>query len=127
MDTKKCGKVGEEIAKNYLIKKGYKILDRNFVFKIPRFGKRGEIDIVAKKKDVICFVEVKSINKKNNFFIFPEAKVNSEKRKRLIQSAEGWLIKNKLPLNCKWQIDIISIIFEKKNKSEIYHFENAIS
>jgi len=126
VNTKNCGKLGEEIAKNYLIEKGYKILDRNFVFKIARFGKRGEIDIVAKKKDVICFVEVKSINKKKKFFIFPEAKVNSEKKKRLIQSAEGWLIKNKFPLNCKWQIDIISIIFENK-KFKIYHFENAIS
>jgi len=123
--SKKLGEIGEKIAENYLREKGYKILDRNFIFKIPGDVQRGEIDIVAKKKDTICFVEVKTL-KDPKIEIFPEDKINFSKRKKLIATAENWLIKNKIPLDSKWQIDVISIEI-KNGKAEISHFENAIS
>jgi len=122
---KKLGKIGEEIAVKFLKEKGYQILDRNYRFQIPGDLQRGEIDIVAKKGDTICFVEVKTL-KDPKIEIFPEEKVNFSKTKKLILTAESWLIKNKIPLNSKWQIDVISVLIKGKEK-KISHFENAIS
>jgi len=123
---KEVGKIGEEIAVKFLKKKGYKILDRNCVFKILGTFQKGEIDIVAKKRDLFCFVEVKTI-KNPKIEILPEEKVNFSKRKKLILSAQSWMIKNKIPLDSKWQIDIISIILKENKKPQIFHFENVIS
>jgi putative endonuclease len=122
---KKLGKIGEEIAAEFLKKKGYKILDRNYKFQIPGDLQRGEIDIVAKKGGIICFVEVKTL-KNPKIEIFPEDKINFSKKRKLIATAESWLFKNKIPLDSKWQIDVISIEI-KKEKTKIFHFENAIS
>lgn len=121
MNTKILGNFGEKIAEDYLKKKGYRILDRNFQFKIAG-NLRGEIDIIAEKKGIISFIEVKTLQSN---YIQPEDKVNFLKQKKLIKSAEIWLIKNKIPLDKKWQIDIISIktnLFLKKAK--IRHFKN---
>jgi len=123
--AKNTGKTGEEIAVKFLKEKGYQILDRNYRFQIPGDLQRGEIDIVAKKGDTICFVEVKTL-KDPKIEIFPEEKVNFSKTKKLILTAESWLIKNKIPLNSKWQIDVISVLIKGKEK-KISHFENAIS
>jgi putative endonuclease len=123
--AKNIGKTGEEIAVKFLKEKGYQILDRNYRFQIPGDLQRGEIDIVAKKGDTISFVEVKTL-KDPKIEIFPEEKVNFSKTKKLILTAESWLIKNKIPLNSKWQIDVISVLIKGKEK-KISHFENAIS
>ncbi|TSC64026.1 MAG: putative endonuclease, partial [Parcubacteria group bacterium Gr01-1014_91] len=48
------GKLGEEVARAYLQKKGYKIIEQNWR------TKRGEIDIIAKKGDVLALVEVRT-------------------------------------------------------------------
>jgi len=125
MKSKKLGRLGEKIAENFLKKKGYQILDRNYKFQIPGDLQKGEIDIVAKKKDIICFVEVKTL-KNPKIEIFPEEKINFSKKKKIILTAENWLIENKVPLESKWQIDIISIQI-KNNETEIFHFENVIS
>lgn len=125
MNSKKIGKLGERIAEDYLKKKGYQILDRNYVFRIPGDLQRGEIDIVAKNGDTICFVEVKTL-KNPKLEIFPEEKVNFSKQRKLVWAAESWLMKNKISLDSKWQIDVISILIKGKEK-KISHFENAIS
>lgn len=119
----RVGKFGEKIAEDYLKKNGYQILDRNYRFQFPGDLQRGEIDIVAKKEDIISFFEVKTL--KDSSFISPEEKVNFSKKKKLKITAESWLIKNKIPLNSKWQIDIIAIEI-KNGKTKISHFENAI-
>ena len=54
MSNKLKGKLGENIAKDFLVKKGFKILDTNF-----HYSRFGEIDIIASKSNVIYFVEVK--------------------------------------------------------------------
>ncbi|KPJ57540.1 hypothetical protein AMJ49_00220 [Parcubacteria bacterium DG_74_2] len=135
--TKEVGDLGEKIAEDYLKKKGYKILDKNYEFKISKTPKKGEIDIIAKprrnifevlrgkKDDTIHFIEVKTLQKTQEEFFHPEEKVDFKKSKKLIKTAESWLMKNKIPLNTKWQIDIIAILLEKE-KAKISHFENAI-
>jgi putative endonuclease len=77
---KEIGKIGEKIAEDFLKKKGYQILDRNYKFQIPGDLQRGEIDIVAKKEDVICFVEVKTL-KNPKIEILPQEKINFYCRK----------------------------------------------
>lgn len=123
MDTKTLGKRGEDVAARYLLGKGYEILGRNFVRRVSRFLK-SEIDIIAKKEGVICFVEVKTLS--GNRFISPEQHVGFSKKKKLVLTAESWLIKNNIPLNSKWRIDIISVILEPRSKPKISHFKNAV-
>ena len=124
MYTRRVGNFGEKIAENYLKNKGYQILDRNFVFRIPGNPQKGEIDIVAKKGDTISFVEVKTLRDALGFS--PEEKVNFSKSRKLVKTAESWLMKKKIPLNSKWQIDVISIKIDSGKKVKIDHFENAI-
>ena len=123
MYTRGIGNLGERIAENYLRKKKYQILDKNYIFRIPGSPQKGEIDIVAKKEDIISFIEVKSIRGLSS--IDPEEKVNFSKQRKLRISAESWLMKKKIPLNSKWQIDVIAIKIGDK-KVEVSHFENAI-
>ena len=100
-------------------------MDRNYAFRIPGSPQKGEIDIVVQKSGIISFVEVKLL-RNPAALISPEEKVNFSKQRKLRKTAESWLVKKKIPLNSKWQIDVIAI--ELKNKKVgINHFENAIS
>jgi len=129
MTKKEIGKLGEQIACNFLKKKGYQILERNFFLKIPKGPQIGEIDIVAKKKNTFHFIEVKTLvrsNKEKNCLISPEQKVNFKKKKKIIKTAENWLRKRKISFKIPWQIDIISIkINLDLKKAKISHFKNV--
>ena len=77
------GKQGEEIAAEYLQKRGYTLLGKNV-----QTG-RGEVDLVMQKKGVIVFVEVKTRTRKDEFS--PSQRVDHQKIRRLSQAAEAWL------------------------------------
>ncbi len=123
---KQLGALGEKIATDYLENKGYKILDRNFFFRMENSAlAKGEIDIIAKKENIISFVEVKTLSSDKGFE--PEDEVDLKKQRKLIKLAEIWLSKNKIPLDSKWQIDVIAIkINLATKKAQIKHFENAL-
>jgi len=139
MDSKQLGNLGEKIAGNYLERKGYRILERNYS---PRFisgPQKGEIDIVAKKKDIIIFVEVKTLRfvspwpessrrlSQDDSFN-PEDKVDFLKQRKIIKTAESWLVKNKIFLETKWQIDILAVGVDlNKRRARIRHFKNAVA
>ena len=125
MKSKQIGTFGEKMAGNYLKKNGYQILDRNYFFRIPGGPKKGEIDIIAKKSGIISFIEVKTLSNPD-LLIRPEEKINFSKQKRLRKTAESWLMKNKIPLDTKWQIDIMAIEINSSKKIKISYFENAI-
>jgi len=126
MTTREIGNFGERVAVKYLKDKGYQILDKNYSFRIPGNPQKGEIDIVAKKFDTISFVEVKTLSGGGHpSAISPEEKINFGKRKKIIKTAESWLMAKKIPLNTQWQIDVISVMIDK-GKAKIWHFENAI-
>ncbi len=121
MEKKKLGEIGEKIAEEYLKKKGYKILEKNYIPKKikPFFG---EIDIVAQKGETIIFVEVKTTSS----LIKGEEKVNFIKIKKIKKTAEFFLTERRL-LDCFWQIDVISIeILKDEKRAKLYHFENIL-
>jgi len=130
MNPKELGTLGEKIAIKYLQKRGYKILDQNYSSKFVSGPQRGEIDIVAKKKDIISFIEVKTLTQNcggPTSAISPEEKVDYLKQKKLIKMAENWLMEKKIPLNSKWQIDVVAIKIDLNNrKAKIRHFKNAV-
>ena len=128
-NQKETGKLGEEIAEKYLKTKGYQILEKNYFLKTNGSLLLGEIDIVAKKEETIYFVEVKTLLKPLSArfaeSFSPEQKVNFKKRRKIAKAAEFWLIKNNIPLDSSWQIDLISIILDLQNKkAKIKHFQN---
>ncbi len=123
MDKKQIGQLGEDIAVKYLIKKKYKILERNFSYKVRSLN-LGEIDIIAKKGKTIVFVEVKT--KTSNEQISPEDKINLKKLKTIQDVGQIWLQKNKISPDTPWQIDIVSIVLDlQKRIAKVTHFENA--
>lgn len=114
------GKRGEDIASEYLRKNGYRILERNF--KKPW----GEIDIICDFNGAIIFVEVKTQNKNNRFFIRPEENITPFKQRQLIKSAKAYLAYKKR-LSHEWQIDVIAVELGTDSGTEIRHLKNAIS
>jgi putative endonuclease len=106
---------GEEKACEFLRKKGYKIIDRNF-----RKG-YGEIDIVAVYKSVLVFIEVKSRTSKS--FGDPLEAISYWKLKSLIKTAEYYkLIHKNLP--DQMRIDAVSVMIMGKEVLKIEHHEN---
>lgn len=110
------GNEGEELAVEHLVKNGWKILERNW-----RFG-REEIDIIARKKDLLAVVEVKT--RFSNYLGEPYEAVSKSKQKSIIRAANHYVEKNDLDLEV--QFDIISIILNK-NQQKITHIEEAFS
>lgn len=101
----------EEKAAVYLRKKGYKILEKNF------YTFFGEIDLIAREKDTIVFIEVKYRKSIKNGY--PQEAVTYKKRQRIINSAQYYLYQhNALEKPCRF--DVIAIAGE-----ELLHIENA--
>ena len=110
------GKFGEYQAIKYLESLGYKILCHNFRCL------QGEIDIIAKDKEEIVFVEVKTRKSKS----YGEAKeaVDENKKKHILKSAKYYLYKNKIE-DSFVRIDVIEVYIMKDN-FEIKHIKQAI-
>lgn len=115
------GRYGETFACEYLKKKHYKILEKNYR------NKFGETDIIARKKKTTVFIEVKT-RFSEKYGRASEA-VNYYKQKRLINSAKAYLAENDL-LDSEARFDIIevygSLLDGKFECEEINHIENAL-
>jgi len=92
----KTGKEGEAKAVEQLRREGYEILETNW-----RFGQE-EIDIIARDKDFLIIVEVKTRSSKA--FGEPEAFVNRQKQKHLIKAAGAYIDKHGLDLEVRFDI-----------------------
>ena len=108
------GKIGEELAVNYLIGKGYEILERNWR------NKHKEIDIVAKDGGTLVIVEVKT--RQSDGFGEPDMAVTRQKQKCLVYAANAYVFSKRLDLDIRF--DIISIVFNQGNP-KIDHIEDA--
>ena len=107
------GRVGEDMACDFLLEKGYKILKRNH-----REG-RAEIDVIAQDGHYLVFVEVKS--RKNNKYGYPEEGVSKEQFTRISNAAQDYLGKVKWP--GPFRFDIISITYGED--PELFHLEDV--
>lgn len=110
----KLGKEGERLATDFLERKGYIILERNYRFK------KVEIDIIAKKDNILSVVEVKT--RSSTYYGNPEAFVKPQQIKNLVAAIDQYIISNDLDMEV--QFDIIAIVKEK-NETKIEHLENA--
>ncbi|MBP7055831.1 MAG: YraN family protein [Candidatus Omnitrophica bacterium] len=117
-ENKDIGKQGEDIARRYLIAKGYKVIGSNV--RTPF----GEIDIVARQKGFIVFVEVKS--RLSDSLGPPYLSVTKKKMKHMIRNSLFYL-KRKGLFWSSWRIDIVSVKLNNLYEAEnIEHFENAV-
>lgn len=115
-NKKEIGNYGEKIAIDFLKENGLEIIEENY-----RYG-HGEIDIVAKDKNVLVFVEVKT--RKNLEFGEPELAVTKNKQRQIRKIAEAYLYeKNIKDIDCR--IDVIGILLKKNLPPKITYIENA--
>jgi putative endonuclease len=128
MATKELGDLGEKLACEYLVEKGFTIVGKNYRVAF------GEIDIIAKKAwrlfskndKTIHFIEVKTIIDNNGGF-FPEDHVDFKKRKKLRQMAQIWLKEQRYPQDFPHQIDVIGILVNKSTRNaKLHYFPNSI-
>lgn len=121
-EKRKLGDRGEAIAEEYLKKKGYRILERNWVS-----GKK-ELDIVAYLGGEVVFVEVKTTGSdKAESFKRPAEFVDNEKRENLIDAAREYVVYRKrvIPKVMEYyRFDVIEV-FLNRETPEINHIENA--
>jgi len=110
------GKFGEEQAKAFLERNGFKILEKNFRTKF------GEIDIIAIDEDTdeMVFIEVKA--RSSSEFGFPEEAVNYKKQQKIKRAALEYLAANKIYKD--WRIDVVSIILNGKEVNDIKIIKN---
>lgn len=118
MDKKEIGNLGEKIAQNILINKGFKFVCANF------HSRYGEIDIIAKNNEFIVFAEVKT--RTENSLGSPAQAVTKLKQKKIIRTALDYIVKNNVDLQPRF--DVIEIIVKKGEEfavKEYNHIENA--
>ena len=105
---------GESAAADYLIAKGYEVLERNY-----RHG-RAEIDLIVKKKNWLVFVEVKT--RSYSRFGFPEEFVDRAKEELILMAAENYIYETNWEGNVRYDIvSVLGVGFER----EVVHFEDA--
>ncbi len=116
-DTKEIttGEEGEKIAAAYLKKNGYRIIEINFRCSI------GEIDIVAKEKNDLVFVEVKT--RKSTELGYPEQAVGIRKQKKMSQLALWYLQKRKIT-DTNARFDVVAVTLTPP-KNEVKLIKNA--
>ncbi len=105
INKRKIGKLYESKAKQYLADNGYEIIESNFNTKI------GEIDIIAKDEDYLCFIEVKY--RDANSMASGLYAVDKKKQNTIYKVAQIYLYKNGLNDNIKCRFDVISIDGDK--------------
>lgn len=112
------GLKGEEQAKRYLRKKGFKILESNYQC---RFG---ELDIIAKDQSGLVFCEVKT--RSEGMLALPQESVNYAKQQKLIKTALFWLQAHKMEEQ-PMRFDVIAVTADGEGKLTIEHLENAFT
>jgi putative endonuclease len=108
------GKIGEQLAADYLLSKGYEIIKRNY------FYQKAEIDIIAKLGSQMVCVEVKTRN--SDFFGDPQDFVTASKVKLLVKAMDAFITANEISLETRF--DIIAVLKNKKLE-QVTHYENA--
>ncbi len=112
------GNRGEEIAANFLIARGYRIIERNFRCK------GGEVDIITRDPidKSLIFVEVKT--RRSLSYGVPQLAVTPFKQRQISKAALTWLSKNRLH-DTNARFDVIAILLHTDGRHQIEHIQNA--
>ncbi len=108
------GKLGEDLAAKYVLNKGYKILDRNWIYQ------KKELDIVSTDGNCLIVIEVKS--RSTDYFEHPSDAITVSKIKFLCRATQAYV--DLKDINMEVRFDVISVI-KRNNKFEIEHIEDA--
>ncbi|MFZ2429718.1 MAG: YraN family protein [Lutibacter sp.] len=108
------GELGEDLAVEELEKNGYEIVERNWRFK------KAEIDIIARKNEVLAIVEVKT--RSSDYMGDPQDFVTPKKIKMLVEAVNEYVVSKDLDVEVRF--DIIAIIINQ-NKLTLEHLEDA--
>jgi putative endonuclease len=114
-DHNDLGKKAEDLAAEYLVKNGYRILVRNFRFK------KTEIDIISEKNNLIIVTEVKA--RSTDFFILPQEAVTKGKIKSIVTAANHFM--EEFNKNQEVRFDIISVLPDQKGNLIVEHIPDA--
>lgn len=109
-----AGGLGEERAKNFLRRKGYKILETNF--SVPF----GEIDIIAKDRDCLVFVEVRSSGYREELNLLE--RISTRKKKHISAAASAYMKRGQVDFHAV-RFDVVAILGEIK--PDIIHIKDA--
>lgn len=109
------GKIGEKIAKTFLMKHDFSVLETNYR---TRYG---EIDIIARKDSKIRFIEVKSIKVRNlseteGLNVQPEDNLTHAKWSKFVISTETYLKHKNISKETKWQIDLACVYINTETR-----------
>ena len=117
LDSRELGIKGEKRAGRFLKRKGYKIIQRNYSCKL------GEIDIIARQKDTIVFVEVKT--RQTEEFGAPQYAITAAKRNHISKVALCYIREKEL-MRQSCRFDVVAVTFSPgSRKPKIEHIENA--
>ncbi len=110
------GKKGEDMVARFLQREGYTLIKRNYQC---RFG---EIDIIAEKRNILVFVEVKT--RKENSLVRPMEAVDSHKIRRMTLTAEDYLTKSGATEG-QPRFDVAEVTVDNENKYHLNYIKNA--
>ncbi len=117
-DKRRLGDIGENVACEFLERRGFEIIERNYL------KKWGEIDIVAKKSNLLHFIEVKSVTH-GTLGYRPEDNMHPWKLKRLSRAIQTYLLERRLDND--WQLDLVTVKIDQENrKARVEIIENII-
>lgn len=117
MNTKTTGAEGEDRACEYLLSKGFAIIERNWR------TKGGEIDIIASKNDTIVFLEVKTLP--NGTIDMIQRELNYQKQQRILKTSKRFLLNHRQYSNSYVRYDVI--VIDMPGFDPVYHIENAFT
>jgi len=111
------GQIGENAVCTYLERKGYSIVDRNYL------KKWGELDVVAKKNKRLYFIEVKSISRGSSLWDVPhetgyraEDNLHPWKLERLKRVLQTYLADKNVPESIEWQFDVATVYVDQSKR-----------
>ena len=122
-NTSRIGQFGEELAVQFLIRNGYRLVLANFKVPIGRIRNAvvtGEIDLIAFDENVLCFVEVKT--RSSDEFGAPIAAVDLRKQRQITRTARMYRKTFRLD-TIKFRYDVVSIVLQKSSKPKIEIFK----
>ncbi len=130
-EKRRIGDLGEDIACKYLERKGFRVIERNYL------RKWGEIDVVAEKAKLLSFIEVKSVSLPSGGPVSreigsrvtyrPEENVHPAKMKRLHRAIQTYLLDRKVPEHVSWRVDVICVYLDfSTRRAKVEVIENVI-